>query len=454
MKKVLIIVCLLLVFASAGFAEDFFSTSGRLELRGILPLQETDTEPEYPSLLGILKVDTTHPTWRFHMWLEGGWDGSVDLPVEDHGFIKGWDKVYQSITPFLEFKEIYGSYANDFLEFRAGIQRFSWGKLDEYPINDLLNPWDYSQFLIKSLENRKIGVPSLSARLNKDDWSAELAWVPILVPYRLPLWTERWSVYPGIITMTKDYNAEIINQEPDLENRSLEDSSVGLRIQNSGTVDWGITLFHGYDLHPVFKTSEGGIYYEDDKVIVYPGALPDFHKMSSFGMDAAFVRGDWSIRAEAAYAIGRYFNTKYELWGYPANPSLGTFELNPNMHKSDSIAYGIGVDYRLFEDCLLIMQAQQTMITDRPDTLYDRKYETILWAHLRNNFMNQKIETNLNMAWNPEHGDTMMKADLWYVFTDSWKTGIAAVSFDGPSQSLFGRYSQNDQVELDVVFSW
>ena len=68
--------------------------------------------------------------------------------------------------------------------------------------------------------------------------------------------------------------------------------------------------------------------------------------------------------------------------------------------------------------------------------------------------MNQKIETNLNMAWNPEHGDTMARADLWYVFTDSWKVGVTAVSFDGPSQSLFGRYAHNDQVEMDVVFSW
>ena len=68
--------------------------------------------------------------------------------------------------------------------------------------------------------------------------------------------------------------------------------------------------------------------------------------------------------------------------------------------------------------------------------------------------MNQKIETNLNFAYNPEHGDTRAKVSVWYVFTDSWKVGISAVAFDGPLLSLFGRYSQNDQVELDVIFSW
>jgi hypothetical protein len=454
MKRALIVAFLLAIFSSVCFAEDFLSVSGRLNLRGVIPLQNNDTATEYPSLLGRLKVDTTPPKWRFHMWLEGGWDGSADLEAEGHSVLKGWSEVYQSTPLFLEFKELYGSYSNDFLELRAGIQRFSWGRLDEYPINDLLNPWDYTQFLRKSLEDRKIGVPSISARLNKRDWNMELVWVPLLVPYRLPLLTERWSVFPEITTAAKNYDAEIINQDGDLPSHNIENSSVGLRIQGSGTVDWGVTLFHGYDLRPVFKTTESVISLISGKVVVNPGAEPDFHKMSSIGIDAAFVKGDWSLRAEAAYAIGRYYNTRYELWGYPSTPSLGTYKLNPNEHQSDTVAYGIGVDYRLFEDCLLTMQAQQTLIKDRPDTLYDRQFETIIWANLKNFFMNQKIETNLNLAYNPEHGDTMTKVNAWYVFTDAWKVGITAVIFDGPSQSLFGRYSKNDQVEIDVIFSW
>jgi hypothetical protein len=68
--------------------------------------------------------------------------------------------------------------------------------------------------------------------------------------------------------------------------------------------------------------------------------------------------------------------------------------------------------------------------------------------------MNQKVETNLNLAYNPEHGDTMARANAWYVFTDAWKTGIAAVALSGPSQSLFGHYAENDQVEVNVVYSW
>jgi hypothetical protein len=170
-KKALITAFLLSIFSSVCFAEDLLSVSGSLVLSGVMPLQSTDTEPEYPGLLGKLKVDTTPPNWRFHMWLEGGWDGTVDLQMENYSVVKVWNKVYQSTTPFMEFKEFYGAYSNDLLELRAGIQRFSWGRLDEYPINDLLNPCDYTQFLLKRLEDRKIGVPSISTRLYKNDWN-------------------------------------------------------------------------------------------------------------------------------------------------------------------------------------------------------------------------------------------------------------------------------------------
>lgn len=100
------------------------------------------------------------------------------------------------------------------------------------------------------------------------------------------------------------------------------------------------------------------------------------------------------------------------------------------------------------------MQAQQTVILDRPDSLYQQKFETIFWANLRNGFLNQRILTNLNAAYNPEHGGVMARANVWYVLSDFWKVGIAAVGFWGPDQSLFGRYKTNDQVEVDLVFSW
>jgi len=453
MKHSWLAVVLLVLLSSSGHAEDFLSASGKLHLRGVVPFNQNSIR-EYPSLLGQLKVDTKPAAWRLHMCLEGGWDGTVELPVEDHSTLKYGSQVYQSTAPFLEFKELYGSYSTDLIEIRAGIQRFSWGRLDEYPVNDLLNPWDYSQFLRRPLEDRKIGVPSLSARFNKGSWSMDAVWVPVLIPYRLPRNTERWSPLTQITSMAENYPVTILTTDAGIPSRNLASGAGGLRIQKIGIVDWGATLFHGYDPRPVLKATQLEIAPGFGGAVIDPGAAADFHKMSSVGMDAAYARGNWSLRAEAAYAFGRYFNTNVERWGYPTAPAFGVFPLTDNEYKSDTLEYGIGADYRLFEDCVLTMQAQQTLILDRPDTLYSQKYETILWSNLRNGFLNQKVETNLNAAYNPEHGDVMARANVWYVLTDFCKIGVTTIGFWGPSQSLFGRYKKNDQIEFDVVFSW
>jgi hypothetical protein len=454
MKKGLWVAVIMIISVSVCLADDFLTTSGQVRLRAVLPF-DSDSAKEYPSLLGRLKVDTKPQKWNFHMWLEGGWDGSVEPHARRESLVKSWNAVYQSNTPYLEFKEFYGSYSSELLEIRAGLQRFSWGRLDEYPVNDLLNPWDYTQFLRKPLEDRKIGVPAVSARLAKNAWSMEAVWLPYFVGYRLPLLTERWSGTTEISEWKNRYSfIQIDQQEPDYPSRSLDNTSVGLRLQRAGAVDWGVTFFHGYDPRPVFKTKELVISLVGDNVRVDPGFVPDFHKITSLGADAAVVIGNLSLRAEGAYARGRVFNTRYELWGYPSNPGLGVYSLNPIEHTSDTIEYGIGADYRLFEDCILTMQAQQTYILDRSDSLFDRRFETIVWANLKNGFLNQKIETNLNVAYNPEHDDGMAKANLWYVLSDHWKVGVTLVGFWGPSQSLFGRYAKNDQMELDLVFSW
>jgi hypothetical protein len=452
-RRSFITACLLFFFAAVSFADDLFSVSGSLKLQGIMPL-ESDSETEVPGLIGRVKIDTTPPAWHFYTWIEGGWDGSVDLDSRDHAVLKTYDAVYQRNAVFLDFKECYGAYIADFFELRAGIQRFAWGRLDEYPINDLLNPWDYTQFLSTPLEDRKIGAPSLSTALNLDNWRFQAVWIPWLVSYRLSLPSERWSGFPGATALTKIPGLEVIPHEPDLPSCELENSSVGFRFQHLGSVEWAVNLFHGYDPRPVFKTTQLTVRSFPQKLLIDPGYEPDFHKMSSIGMDAAGIQGDLSLRAEAAYALGRYFNTRWERWGYPTSLLRSTYTLNPNEHQSDTLEYGIGFDYRLYEDCLLTLQVQQRVIIDRPETLFERQLETLAWAAVKTGWMNQKVETNLSMAFNPEHGGLFAKANARYVFTDYWKAGITAVMFDGNSQSLFGRFARNDQLEAEIDFFW
>ena len=131
------IIYLILFIASPSIAEESYSTSGRLDLRGVAA-QNSDSVKEEPGLTGRIKIDTSQSSWRFHSWLEGGWDGTVTRPAQDKKLFKNYDEVYQSNTPYVEVKELYLSHTAGDIDIRAGIQRFAWGRLDEYPSNDLL----------------------------------------------------------------------------------------------------------------------------------------------------------------------------------------------------------------------------------------------------------------------------------------------------------------------------
>lgn len=439
---------------SPSLADDALSLSGRLDLRGVEALQEGSVR-EDPGLTGVMKLDAASSPWSLHTRLEGGWDGTVRRLARDHSLFKNYDEVYQSNTPYLEFKELFAAHSSGDLELRGGIQRFAWGRLDEYPPNDLLNPWDYTRFLTKPLEDRKIGVPSLSAALNKGDWACETVWVPVFIPYRLPLPDERWAGESlASAALQAVPNAHIIPQEPDLPDRRIENGSLGVRIRRAGEVEWSLNLFHGYDPRPVFRTTALSIVPEAGSIVIDPGYVPDFHRIDVIGADAAAVRGDLSLRAEIALSMNRYLNKDRSLWGYPAAPSPGIHALNPIELKRDTVDYGVGADYRLFEDGLLTVQAQQTIILGNVGQMYERKAETILWLNLKAGFMNRKIETNVNAAFNPEHGDSMVKANAWYIFTDSWKAGLTAIALNGPPQSIFGRFARNDEAAAEVVYSW
>jgi hypothetical protein len=274
------------------------------------------------------------------------------------------------------------------------------------------------------------------------------------VPYRFPLPIERWSGISAASALSRVFNLEFTPSEPDLPSRTIENGNIGLRARYTGDIEWAINLYHGYDPKPVFKTTTFAIARKTGKTVIDPGYVPDFHKITSIGLDGAGVKGDWSLRAEAAYIINRSFNIREELWGYPLLPLPGAYSLNSIEITSDSLDYGISADYRLFEDGLLTMQVQQTLILNRPETLYERKAETILWANLKVDLMNQKVQTNISFAYNPEHGDNMAKANAWYVFTDAWKAGISGITFTGPSQSIFGRYARNDELGAELVYSW
>jgi hypothetical protein len=304
------------------------------------------------------------------------------------------------------------------------------------------------------MEERKIGVPAVSAGVGGEDWTWQFVWGPWFVPYRLPAPDSRWSPAPLAMGGLEPSDFMVEAKEGELPARTMENGSFGLRLQRMGEIEWAVNLFHGYDPRPVFKSTVLSVSRQQDGLLVCPGYVPDFRRISALGLDAAAVAGALSLRAEAAYTANRLFNLRRELWGYPDILGPGVIPLPLGGAESDTVDYGLAADYSPLEDGLLTVQAQQTVLLERAGTFSERRVESMLLANLKIGWLNQKVETSLNLAINPEHGATMVRTTATYVFTDAWKASLQAIFLNGPPASIFGRFAANDQIGLDLVYLW
>ena len=425
----------LLVASLAGVSPGLAGTArGLMKLSGDYAL-ERDSVKNDPELTGRLILDGQAIDWSFHSWIEGNWQ--ADEGEQQPLAFKRHDKVWGNESRPLDVKELFTGQRVRGIDWRVGVQRFSWGRLDEFPINDLFNPWDYDQFIVRPMEERKIGVPAVSAGFGRTDWSAQLVWVPWHIPYRLPDPTSRWSV-------TGAESAATLPREPDLPARTPGNGAYGIRVQRFGDFDSALNLFHGFDPRPVFTTSakSGG------EAASGPDALaitPAFHRITSVGLDTATTLGPIGLRGEAAWTWNRAVNVK---------PDNREGIASSQIERTNAMDYGIALDYRPFEDGLLTLQAQQTALISSPEALSNQDFETLIWADLKIFWWNQKVETGCNGAYNPEHAASMIRAMVTYVFSDSWKTILTLYVLDGPPQSIFGRYAMNDQLRLELVYQW
>ncbi len=212
------------------------------------------------------------------------------------------------------------------MDFRVGVQKFAWGRLDEMNPTDNLNTEDLTEGGTNDEVERKIGVPSLKMNGYSDLANVELGWVPVYVPYRLPQPDERW--FPGVLkpatvinsgTAVGDVPVKTIYQDIDLPPVTLSNSEVGVRISKY-IEGWDVSLsyFSGYDMMPVMDAPvDLTVVMEDPLALDYSISaeatmVPQINRMSVYGFDFTTTVSSFTLRGEYAYFKGKYYSQKLD----------------------------------------------------------------------------------------------------------------------------------------------
>jgi len=510
----ILIPLLYLAACSPAAAVDFsvgpveMELNGKAEFTGTIPFSQQAPYEDPSARLALHYNAVFSSAAEFTTRIEGLYDGSVKNPSNKAPFAT-WDEVFPDQNPYVELDEAYVSLFLGMFDIRAGVQKFSWGTLDEINPTDNLCPKDFRHPFGVTPLDQKIGVPSIDVSFYPSfvDLEVKGVWIPFWVPYRMADQGERW--YPPLFeaaemlnihkSLIEDMIEDMIpfglpdwilpdllpihitqtNDDSDRPPRNLSHSAFAFRLARTvGGVDLSVSYFNGYDPKPVFG-AKGEVYADvgfipSEQDIGYDLILSPFHRrIQVFGADAAAARGAFTFRAEAAYFKGRYINiglkdldkiivdtpspAKKDIAIAP-RPDGGlclAFPFNPQLtFQKDVVSAGAGMDYQ-WGSYIFSLQAVLDHILDyRDEPLVFEEFEVMVTLGLHATFLNDTLVVEGGLGINPAQDLLLFKTTADYLYSDHIAFGLDMVLLDGSLQSPFGQFSKNDQIGLRVSYSF
>ena len=496
MRIIFAVLFVLLLLSMPVFCLDFQAGSiqnsigGSLEGIAVAPLHN-DSPREDPT--AVFKVQTKSSfgdVSDLKINLRGEYDGTVLYP-HDHKVFLDYTNIYQDRNLFLSADEAYLDLFTTKADFRLGIQKFAWGRLDELSPVDMLNTNSMTNPFIEDENTRKIGAPSARANIYSDLVNLELDWIPRWVPYRLPMPYERWfppvfaapesidiSGYGPLLPASITVPVRANYRDIDMPACTFGNSEIGAKLSKTiGKWDISAMYFRGYDTMPVFDMPTELTIQLDPQTFIPSISLnvelePRVFILEMYAFDLSTTNGNFTFRGDAAFfkdrryirqiegLINEYFTPDMlqsmlsEVMKDPFNPH--TFTLNPQViEKKNSAKYGLGFDY-VRGDTMVTGQVIQEYIFNYNDKLLFNKngVDTMLTLSLRHMLLGGRFEAALYGSYGIEYRQFLIKPSISYDITDNLKATLAGLVFGGEKDSILGQYSSNDEIFLKVKYSY
>jgi hypothetical protein len=345
--------------------------------------------------------------------------------------------IYTEYNDSLVFRlrEAYVDLFFDNFDLRIGKQQIVWGKADGVFITDIVSPKNLFQFLLPNFDEIRQGVYGAKFDYYINDNTIEIVWLPVFSPTIYANPNSAWSVKPEF-PMTPIYDNSKREVTPSLENSELYLKYSAL----TGLVDFEIM---------------GGYMWDDDPTM-YPSFVPDgsggrnliitpeFNRLSLAGGSFSTTLGPFVLRGEAAYYMGKYFNTV-------------TPQLDNGVIQKDYIHYMVGTDFSIW-DINISSQFIQKAIVDydeiiRSTPIFKDQYNNMMTFLARYLLLNETLTLELFSYYDFAYDDALIRPRISYDYSDTINMQFGVNIFTG-TQGMFGQYNKNDMVYIKAIYSF
>lgn len=333
-------------------------------------------------------------------------------------------------------KEAYVDYYSNLIDFRFGKQVIAWGKADEMNPTDILNPQNLSN-ITEDKSIRKIGLTELKTDMKLYGFVLTSVWKTEFEPMQLPKPESSWSFFaiPGVTSLP----------QPTYPKNKLENTEWALKLSRTvSNFDFSASYFDGWDNIFTPKLTFDPI---NKKMIL---DKLEFHKVKMLGADFAGSIDSVGIWGECAY-----FQTE-DVDG--VDPLI----------KNPYFQYVIGTDYTFGYSIKANIQYIQEIIT-KTDNDAEKETEEGIISKLG---IGLPIQQGITLRLERKFGDgEVHKIELFSVYDiqnggilfvpklsvspeDAFGIEIGANIFNGKSDSIFGKFTHNDEVYLKCIYSF
>ncbi|GHU72259.1 hypothetical protein FACS189450_09720 [Spirochaetia bacterium] len=341
---------------------------------------------------------------------------NVSAPEED--FIDG----------MLSIDEAYlRAYFGNF-EIEGGLRKLTWGKADSNGPLDVINPFDYSEFInLTDLMKIKLPRPLIHGSYRIGSFSKiEAVVLPWFAPHRFAE-TGRWA-QPSPLPLTVPSDDEL---------RKLKYAQAGARFTTTiGPVDFGAQYFYGR-------------MYQPSTQVIFTGMMPtgidlDYNRYHQIGIDYAQVIAGFNLRAEAAANLTDDFagdngavQNPAILWslGFDRDLFLG---INLNLQCNESIRL---MHSEISEDPLLDTEAGSDITTTRITAVVSKK------------FLRDELEVRATGIYGIEDKDFLIIPGIFWTIRNiqlEFSSGI----FGGGQDGQLGQYRNNSFIKIGMRYAF
>jgi len=315
-------------------------------------------------------------------------------------------------------------------DFRLGRQQVVWGEMVGVFVADVVSAQDTREFILPAFDITRIPQWAARAEYFKNDFHAELLWVPVAS------FNESGKpgadFFPAPPPPPNGYNTEFRSEV--WPSQSASNTNYGLRLS---------TLQNGWDVSGFYYRSmqASPTFYREIAAMPQTFIYEARHvPIQQLGGTVAKDLGSMVFKGEAVYTRGGQFNVQ----------RLTDID---GVVPQNTLDWAAGLDFTFPGDARLNLQLFQRVFFGHDADIIPDKFESGMSVLLNRKFTS-RLEGEVLLLSSLNRVDWLFRPRISWAVEKNLKFAVGADIFNGPPLGYFGRYTNQDRVYSELRFSF